>query len=101
MSKAKQRTRRRFPSKALDGLRSMLADYSLPDSLRASQVYKMSDREVEAAMQGHANWDDRPKGWTKRDLLMWSRGYLQRERSLCGNVESQLRAEIAALEATP
>lgn len=41
-----------------------------------AKVYEMTDKEVIKNMYGTAIWDDPPKGWTERDLIKYSRGYL-------------------------
>lgn len=41
-----------------------------------AKVYEMTDQQVIDDMEGTAIWDDPPKGWTKRDLVKYSRGYL-------------------------
>lgn len=59
-----------------------------------------TDAQVELLMAGSAWWDDPPPDWTKRDLIMFSRGYLCREESLCRNIAGHLRAEaVLAREA--
>lgn len=98
-SKKKSKAKESDFSSPLYGLREMMAKYN--EIAKSVPVVSddMSDKEVKRRMRGHAMWDDPPEGWTERDLLLWSRGYLSRERSLCGNVGSQLRAEIYLVQA--
>ena len=56
---------------------------------------KPTDAQVKKLMAGSAWWDDPPPDWTKRDLIMFSRGYLWREESLCRGIAGHLRAEAA------
>ena len=43
-------------------------------------------------MDGHAMWDDPPDGYSERDLLIWSRGYLHAESVHLGNAAEVIRA---------
>ncbi len=48
-------------------------------------VDDLSDEHIKRQMDGHAIWDDPPKGWTEQDVLLWSRGYLYAESTFLGN----------------
>jgi hypothetical protein len=45
-----------------------------------------SDEEIEHAMAGAAIWQDRPKGWRKSTLLIYSRGELTGRGIVGGNI---------------
>src|SRR5260370_33704544 len=46
-----------------------------------------SDEQVEHAMRGSALWDDRPKGWRRSKLLIYSRGELRGRAIIGGNLD--------------
>jgi len=60
------------------------------------QLESASEDEVASRMEGSVFWEDPPPDWTRRDLLMFCRGYLIRERSLAGNVASTMQSVIAS-----
>jgi hypothetical protein len=59
---------------------------------------KMTDKDVEKAMSGHAMFDDPPKGYTKRDLIMWGRGYLHAEAVQTYNAGATIDMLIKAIK---
>lgn len=58
---------------------------------------RLADSQVERYMYGHPVFDDPPKGWSKRDLLMFGRGYLMAHGVQVPNCAQELRGAIWAL----
>jgi len=61
-------------------------------------VHTLSDAEVLESTEGMAIRDDPPPAWSHRDILMYLRGYMTRERSAYSNCAGSLRAFIAVAE---
>lgn len=59
---------------------------------------ELSKEDVFRMMNGHANFDDPPPGWTKRDLAMYGRGYLHAEAVQHLNDAGVLDMMIGAIE---
>ena len=59
---------------------------------------ELSREDVFSMMDGHAVFDDPPKGWTKRDLAMYGRGYLHAEAVQHLNDSGVLDMMIGAIE---
>lgn len=53
----------------------------------------LTDEQVRIYLHGHALWDDPPDGWTEKELLIWSRGYLYgRSIQACNDMAEMERA---------
>jgi len=63
-----------------------------------SHTGELSKEDVFRMMDGHAVFDDPPRGWTKRDLAMYGRGYLHAEAVQHLNDAGVLDMMINAIE---
>jgi len=59
---------------------------------------RLTDKQAQDQMEGHAVWDDPPEGWTKKDLAQWSRGYLYGREIVARNIHQYFHLIAKALE---
>jgi len=92
----------------LEALESVVTHIVLPLSIQANTDAEMervwrfpndlTDHETKNLMLGHAMWDDPPKGWSRKDLVLWSKGYLYGRAIVGGNFGQQFFRFVKALK---
>lgn len=58
---------------------------------------ELTDEETQKLMRGHALWDDRPEGWTKKQLVLWSKGYLYGREIVGMNLSQEFHFIVQSL----